>query len=513
MPPEPERIIVSKTDEPTLVAEKLIDTDSKTVIFVVPEDCELAASKTNFKLLKREAEVLKKKILIESPDQSVLDMAQAAGLQIVDAVSVTPEEEDEVVKVKISTPTRQKKVLAKRVQEPFIGEPVRPSRKRITISRRSAFWMIGVAAVIALALYVGLAVLPKASISIESKKEAWQFNQNIIVDTTISAPNLVKLKVPGQLFIQKNTTTLKRPATGTKYLERKSQGLLTIYNAYSSKPQGLVASTRFVTASGVVFRLVSAVTVPGANIQSGKIIPSSITATVVADKAGSSGDVGPTDKLLIPGFVGSPKYQAFYGELKEGTTGGLVGQSKVPTDADLASAKDESAKAVESAVRNQASSQMPDGFTVIPGAVKFVITKQDVNQVIDKDGNFSVTTSGQLTQLAFREKDILTVIHEKITGEKGDQYQESDEALTYPPLKGIITPTTGQLGLPVSYTTSLSQKVDLTGLKDQMKGQSEEGLKGIIYALPGVASAKISLWPFWVQHVPLDPAKITIMVQ
>ena len=60
-----EKILIGADDEPTLVAEKLIDSDAKTVIFSFSEEAQFSQSITNFKLIKREAQVLKKKIFIE----------------------------------------------------------------------------------------------------------------------------------------------------------------------------------------------------------------------------------------------------------------------------------------------------------------------------------------------------------------------------------------------------------------------------------------------------------------
>ena len=65
-------------------------------------------------------------------------------------------------------------------------------------------------------------------------------------------------------------------------MSQKAQGTLTIYNAYSSAPQTLVATTRFVTPDGKIFRLTNEVTVPGAKITNGQIVPSSINAPIAA---------------------------------------------------------------------------------------------------------------------------------------------------------------------------------------------------------------------------------------
>lgn len=552
---EPEKIIVSKTDEPTLVAEKLIDTDSKSVIFVISKSSEFAASKTNFKLLKREAEVLKKKIFIESLDKEVLEMAESAGLE---TMTVASDEKDvtDVVKVKVSSPgrtkksaletvevssrgSRKKKVTVTPIKDTLkpqvevavekeaelsdvlpersgqIGEPTRPKRRSVKISGRAGFITFIATVVLAGLIYLGLAVLPKATVAIETKKAPWQFAQNIIIDTSISAVDTARLRVPGQLFIQKSSATTKQAASGTKYVERKATGKLTIYNAYSSSPQGLVVNTRFVTPSGVVFRLTAPVTVPGANIEDGKIVPSSITVTVSADKAGPGSNLGPIARLSIPGFASTPKYQAFYGELKEGTSGGFIGETKVPTESDIETAKTEGRRAVEAALKNEAITQIPDGFKVVDSATKLAIVRQEVDAVTDATGNFTVTTNGQLSALAFREKDILSLLHEKIMSDpsRGDLYQIDSESIEYLAVSSAANPASGQLPLPIKYQADMSRKIDIALLKAQMQGKPEKELKGIVNNFDSIETARIALWPFWVTKVPLNEEKIIVTIK
>ncbi len=74
--------------------------------------------------------------------------------------------------------------------------------------------------------------------------------------------------------------------------------------------------TRFLALDGKIFRLTKGITVPGAKIVEGKIIPSSIEAAVIADQPGEAYNIGPVSRFSIPGLKGTPKYEAFYAESK-----------------------------------------------------------------------------------------------------------------------------------------------------------------------------------------------------
>ena len=67
---------------------------------------------------------------------------------------------------------------------------------------------------------------------------------------------------------------------------QKARGTLIISNEYSSDTQPLIATTRFETGDGKIFRLAESVTVPGVTIVDGKRQPGIVEAVVIADAPG-----------------------------------------------------------------------------------------------------------------------------------------------------------------------------------------------------------------------------------
>src|SRR5208337_1616852 len=105
-------------------------------------------------------------------------------------------------------------------------------------------------------------------------------------DKAASQINAAQNIIPAQVFLVPKNFTESFPASGEQNVSLKAQGTITIYNAYSSSQQTLVAATRFVTPAGKIFRLVNSVVVPGAAVTNGQIVPSSIAVPVVADQVG-----------------------------------------------------------------------------------------------------------------------------------------------------------------------------------------------------------------------------------
>ena len=546
--PDATRITVGKNDEATVVAEQLIDADTTTIIFNIPRGAVFTQSLNNFKLLKREGSVLGKEIIIESEDPVCQEKAVKAGLEIGESVAgaaepdeadapparigrlprgrnlriKTVDDADEPASVRSVSRVKKKPapVEAEAVVDADIesaetdegearGEPRRPARRGSWGVGRLVIGVIGAAAV----FYVLLFVLPRTTITVEMKKDTWVFNSPVIVDKSISVIDAAAGKIPGQVFTQKNTAVITLPATGTKFVERKAAGTLTVYNAYSSQPQNIVANTRFVTASGVVFRITKALTIPGAKIENSKIIPSGVTAEVVADKAGTLGNVPAGTRLTIPGFSKTPKFNGFYGELAAGASGGFSGTTKVATEADIKTAKVEGVKQVEQLVRSQIAGQISSEFKTIEGATRFALLKQTVDAIAGADGTFTVTNEAQLSVFTFREKDLRDVLALRREKEKSGFKVESEEISYGAAGQSNIEIVSGRIPMPVTYRAELSHSIDVEALRARVAGVSKDSLRTFVLGTPGVVTGTVSLWPFYVGTVPNQTSRITIVVQ
>ena len=546
------RITVGKSDEATIVAEQLIDADTTTIIFVIPRGSVFSQSLNNFKLLKREGDVLGKEIIIESEDPAVQERAVKAGLEIGETaptandeddepspsseksfsarlprgrslrVKAAPEEDEPVRKIarskKKAAPVEAEDVVDADVPPlpdsvvPNHGEPVRPAKVRGNFwSVRRVVRTIIVGGIIAGIVYVGFGVLPKATVELTAKKDVWSYTGVVMVDKGITKLDVASAKIPGQVFTQKNSATIKQKASGNQFVERKATGALTVYNAYSSQSQSIVANTRFVTSTGIVFRITKALIIPGAKIENGGIIPSSVVAEVVADKPGIAANLGPTTHLSIPGFAKTPKYKGFYGGLKEGTSGGFSGQTRIATDADIKSAKAASEKAAEALVRGQITGLIPDGFKTVDSATRFSVSKQTVNPIADDEGNFSVVTEAQLSVFAFREQDVKEFLTARMAAEK-KEYKVDTEELKY--TGGTqSTVSAGRISLNVAYKAAISYILDVDSLRAAIAGKKKSELGGIIGKVSGLEKGNVKLWPFYVQRVTSNPEKIAIVVQ
>lgn len=489
------KIIIAKNDSAEKAIIKLLKVKEDEVILSVPNFSHLANALENFKLIRREADEASKRVTIESVDDMVIELARRADLD-----SINPFFDQHARKTKPLEPdTGMPATAVGEVSLDAIKEDIMsPSAGR----RRRGRWL-SVALLLALiggGAYAAIAILPQARVTVVTQKMPWDYPASLLVSAAATTVDAEAGQIPGQLVKVRKNGSFPFPAGGKKQVSRKAKGTVTIYNAYSAAPQTLVASTRLETPDGKVFRLAENIVVPGAAVAGGKITPSSIGAAVVADRGGDAYNIGPVEKFTIPGFKHGPKFEKFFAESREPMQGGFTGESAYPTDADIQQAKTRTSALLEETLKLELKNQLPEGFTVADGAARLTVIKQTVNPDVNDKNEFSVSAEGEMAAIAFRAADVQAVVDVRIKNELRPDLRQKTSSLTY----GAVQPdfAKGTMAVPVIYHSQLEYPLIADQLKQKMIGRSEAELRASLFALPGLASVKVSLWPFWVKRVP-----------
>jgi hypothetical protein len=563
------KIIVKKDESLAEIIDRVLDEPGKEVTVVIPKGSPLGKSVRNFHLLRSEAETAGKKVFVESPDEEIAEFAKSAGIEsepaetrvngLADIVPVRAREHEEedgeksaartgkrpskkMVKLSVGTDDgaregggtdsvhreaavndydQEEKVAAQAEKETFLLSPERFFKERKMADaeeapegerRRFPAKRIGIIAGIVVALiivfYGVTAVFGRADIAINFKKTPWQYQGAFTADKAASSIDAAHNVLPAQLFtIPKNTTQLF-PASAKQNVSVRAGGTLTIYNAYSSAAQQLVAATRFVTPDGKIFRLVAAVTVPGAQVTNGQIVPSSITTAVVADKPGPDYNVSAISKLTVPGFQGTPKYNGFYGALLNGTSGGFIGQKAVPTAADITNAKAKMTSILQAGLQTGLANTYPSNFKILDGATSVVITRLTMNTSTDQNGNFSVFGEATLQAIGFDEaafkQHLLSLAQ---TTEPSSTFNSL--TLNYSNVK--LDFVNGRLTFSLAAQGALEPAFSADNFKAGIEGKSVSEARTAIASLPELQEGSISVWPAWVWNIPGNPGKINVM--
>src|SRR3989344_2879482 len=163
-------------------------------------------------------------------------------------------------------------------------------------------------------------------------------------------------------------------------------------------------------------------------------------------------------------------------------TGGFIGQIAYPTNEDINKGKAEAQKTLNDSLKTAIFSQIPEKFKVLEGATQYKIIQTKIDEEADEKGQFGVFIEAEITAIVF---------------EYGLPRADFDR---------------GKLTFPVRYTAILARKIDIEPLRSKIFGKPEVEFKAVIFSIPGLESATVSLWPFWVKKVPTSPDKVKIAV-
>lgn len=592
-------IYLEPNEEITSVVDHLIRSDAEEIIFVIPIAAQILQSLINLKLLKREADNLKKKIIIITQDQHGQKLAERAGIEIYSSKDkidhflnnlastietmdlkeeASPEfiegdylaplpggEEPDILFVKneqgrkiplassaggfrrVGGPLRvtdiikpetppfyfpsDKEKLIKgssrsaghragdfdakkdRIGAKFTEDESGPSLIAATLSQLSPKRVLAllVCLFLTVGFFIGWFVLPRVEITLYPKTELSFLEIAVKVDKNIFQTDFLLNRIPGQMIKLEKIESGEFLSSGEKQVNEKARGIITVYNEYSSSPQILVETTRFLSKEGKLFRLTKAIVVPGAKVEEGKIVPSSIAAEAIADEPGEAYNIAPAD-FTIPGFKGTPKYDAFYGRSSLSMSGGVVGKVKIISQDDFDNAKKILFKDLRERVYQQIKDEIPTGFKLLDIAISEKIDPISISPAVGSQATkFTLNTKIILGGLIFNESDLKELIKKDIESQVSSQRKLFDKSITIDYKKASADFDSGVINLDISAEGKTMKKIDIDKLKEQIRGKSEEKIKEIFSALE-VESAKINFWPLWIKKIPKRLDKIKIII-
>jgi len=529
------KISLNKNDRLANVIECLVGVKAKKVILEVPQNSKLGLNIENFEILKKEANTKKLELVIESADDRILELATSAGLKayhpifgtqekvVVDILPRQPfplkraegkeiklkEEKKEEKKIKKEVGEKEKPVALERLE----AKKERP-KQRLRFKWRWLLIIVSIAGLIFGGYELVVNILPKVNITLQFQKTPVDFEKNITVASQFFKINVAgaDIEVPGELLIFKQNTQLTQPASGKEEVVVKASGRLVIFNAYSSQPQVLVAGTRFQSPEGKIFKLTDRMTIPGAEIINGEIKPSQIEVSVIADQAGADYNLSPTSWRII-GFKGTPKYEKIYAQSTKSMSGGFTGEKPVPTSADIDKIKTNLEETLKTSLQNQMIMTSADKFKILEGASDFKMPKEEVSSQADEQGNFSIFGEAQQRYLVFEESTLKEALVQKIKSENinGIDVKILEFNFDYREIKADFEQK--KMDFKVKGRIVFAPVFEPQIFKNQIANLDEKSLRSLLSSLSQLENAKISFWPFWVNHVPQNSGNIEINVE
>ncbi len=378
-------------------------------------------------------------------------------------------------------------------------EPKKPNKKWLYISL-TAFAFVGIFAV--------SAMFKSAEIKVTPKQEQKSVNDTFTARKDFTGTGLGFQTVTVTKDVEKKVT-----ATAEEEVERKAKGRIIIYNNYSTQSQKLVATTRFETPEGLIFRLVSAVTVPGRITKDGKTVAGSIEVEVEADKPGSNYNIGLKD-FTIPGFKGDPRFSSIYGRSKTEMSGGLSGKQKVVPEDIVQASNAEMESALKGALTKDITAQIPSNFVLYSTSLSYKFDPIVQGSFETGSNEAILKKKGTATAIIIEKSALTRAVLAKSYPEISDESVKisnlEDLEFTYvTPVSDIGTVT--DVSFKLNGTAEIVWLYDENGLKSDLLGLSKREASTVIGTYGTIKEAWVETRPFWSQRIPSNPENVTLI--
>ena len=344
---------------------------------------------------------------------------------------------------------------------------------------------------IALLAVVVFVTSKKATITVIAKEDA----RNVTVIVPVgNGQNSTVLK--GTVSTTAFYWSEKFNPTGNKTVEGTATGEATIYNK-TNADQVLIATTRLLTPSGVLFHISDRVNVP-ANGQ--------VTVGVYADKPGAASEIGPST-FTIPGLP-IDKQKVIYAE----STKPMVGGAKkvgVLSEADIKTALQGYKEKVKEQVAKMGDASLERAVVVTEtGAASNVKAGEEVSE-------FTVSGTSTVVVISYNLDDLNAYVN-KVLSDKIDSTAEKLLSFSGKPQITVQKQDArnGTAELAVTQGVAVTLDSDVEKLAPQnFVGKKKDEIERYILGLDHVTGVEVKFSPSWVFSAPTVPDKIKVVVK
>ncbi|MEO6513076.1 MAG: hypothetical protein ABIR37_00155 [Candidatus Saccharimonadales bacterium] len=557
-------VYIDVDDEITTIIDKLRSSPHKIVALVLPKRASVFQSIVNMKLLKRSAEAANKHVVLITSEAALMPLAGAVGLYVAknplskpeipaaaipvgdDVIDASEDEEGFTAENAGSAPigdlaavsgtaavaaaTNDIETLALDDDEDeddaaagvaggaaagIAGKVAKPKKdKKLKIPNFNKFRALTAAGVVALillivGLYVCIAVLPKATITVTTDASDVNSSLTPTLDTAAQKLDKATLTVPAKIAQQQKTQSQQVAATGSKNNGDKATGnvKMTAKKCSGSGNPPEVAAGTGVSTGGQTYITQESTSFSISGYEAPCAIYTSNNISITAQAGGAKYNTDGSKTFTVAG-----RSDASASGSASGGTDDIV---KVVQQGDIDGAKQKittssETESVKTALKQQLKQDgqyaLPDTFDAGEPAIT------SSSNVGDQADNVTVTAIYTYTMFGTEKDNLDTLLNDDIKGQV-DTSKETilTNGLDKAQIRVIAaTPTTKKINLQT--TGTVGPELHQDALKKQAAGKKSGEVIPMIKNLPGVTDVKVHLSPFWVSSVPKNTSKITIVV-
>lgn len=303
---------------------------------------------------------------------------------------------------------------------------------------------------------------------------------------------------------------------GTTSKVGKASGTVTLTNNYTTN-QPLVASTRLLSDTGVLFRTQETVTVPAGG---------QVDVAVAADQEGADGNIGPSHFEIVALWQGLK--DKIYGESTAPMIGGLT-TIGIASDTDIANAVAEAttillAEGVKNIVSDMPNRAELDPYTILKETEGVVLeTKNSTVSATAGDEVENITVTQELTVAipVINAETVAALIGTRVVEELPNGMTLADDRISLNDISIAVNTIAddvidGQQDATVLLKVPVQQHISATHQLLQPKeltNKTEQEIRSYFGGVSEVQNVDISFAPFWLKRTPAVPGNITVIVK
>lgn len=320
--------------------------------------------------------------------------------------------------------------------------------------------------------------------------------------------NFASLLLPATVLEVEKTESQKFPSSFIPQ-QKKAEGIIKVYNLYSTSPLTLRAQTRFLSDSGKLFKAPEKISIPGKKLEKGKWLAGILDVKVVAVEDGEDYNIPPS-KFSLPGLVGTNLYTLVYGESLEPMAGGSTSGGHQVLAGDLETAENVLVEKIKKA-NVDSLKQKADREE------RILLEDMISHQVIE-------TSSSEKAGSAVKEFGFTAKVKTKVFSVKRETLEELAKELINSQISKNKTLWEKTLNLQweikesnleeqkvvltLKISAKVSEKIEKPALLDTLTGKPTS--EALFLLKNQFERAEIKTTPFWLRRIPKDPKKIDL---
>lgn len=563
-------LYINLEDDVNKVIAQLKREKSAEAVLVFPKKSFVFSDSINLRLLKKQVDMLGKKVSILTMDERGQTFAKEAGFElkrmpaktkshsmsdirfrsnpvpetiaaaqvVTGFTKVVPEEIEE----EISTPVipkrpqqirTQKSVPTTTLQPKPINRPnvrtvsehsmppvrtkenffLPPDAKFTPPPKRRSLkpYVVGfIALALVVVLLLVLVVLPSANIIVYAKSQTVARDIDVIADTSAQAPDSSKLTIPAVAVNESQTIQDTFQTNGKKELGSKAEGRVAIYNLTGS-PMALKAGTTTLAVGSKTYVFKSDQPTVKALTSSSNDANATV-ADIIASEGGEAFNVPAGTRMEITNQAFGSQPQRLYAKTVTQVVGGNSRFVSAITKEDLTDAQNKLTKKVVDGINANLASgnvKLVDGAYTV-NVTSFITDKPEATEAQNFTAELKVTISG----LAFDETALKNIVRQRLlmTLGNGKNLQEVEKDSVIYKIKNLDSQS-GIMQLALHYESQAKPTIDETDYKNKIAGKTKQEASDLILSNADIDKVEIIVQPAWQSGLPRFISKIHIEVK